>query len=71
MGDKYLKVGQKVEIAQKEVRGVVAYVGVTTFAGEYKNTFNHFCCFWQKKRDHFAISIIFVLCSWKMGWCNP
>ncbi|CAO1413154.1 unnamed protein product [Diamesa hyperborea] len=32
MGDKYLKVGQKVEIAQKEVRGVVAYVGVTTFA---------------------------------------
>ena len=53
MGDKYLKVGQKVEIAQKEVRGVVAYVGVTTFAGEYKNTFNHFCCFWQKKKRSF------------------
>lgn len=54
MGDKYLKVGQKVEIAQKEVRGVVAYVGVTTFAGEYKNTFNRFCCFLCKKRDFFS-----------------
>lgn len=54
MGDKYLKVGQKVEIAQKEVRGVVAYVGVTTFAGEYKNTFNRFCCFFCKKEIIFS-----------------
>lgn len=32
MSEKYLKVGQRVEIINKDVRGVIAYVGVAAFA---------------------------------------
>ena len=32
MADKNLKIGQKVEITGKNVRGTIAYVGVTTFS---------------------------------------
>lgn len=32
MSERYLKVGQRVEISGKEVRGAIAYVGMTTFA---------------------------------------
>jgi dynactin complex subunit len=32
MSDKNLKVGQKVEIIGKDVRGQVAYIGMTSFA---------------------------------------
>lgn len=32
MSDKNLKVGQRVEVTGKDVRGVIAYVGMTSFA---------------------------------------
>lgn len=32
MSEPKLKVGQKVEVAGKNIRGEVAYIGVTTFA---------------------------------------
>lgn len=32
MAEKTLKIGQRVEISNKNVRGVIAYVGMTTFA---------------------------------------
>lgn len=32
MSERYLKVGQRVEIPVKEVRGTIAYVGMTSFA---------------------------------------
>lgn len=32
MSEKYLKVGQRVQVSGKEVKGKIAYVGVTTFA---------------------------------------
>uniref|UniRef100_A0A182SUX5 Dynactin subunit 1 n=1 Tax=Anopheles maculatus TaxID=74869 RepID=A0A182SUX5_9DIPT len=32
MAEKYLKVGQRVELTGKDVRGTIAYVGMTSFA---------------------------------------
>uniref|UniRef100_A0A182W1F0 Dynactin subunit 1 n=1 Tax=Anopheles minimus TaxID=112268 RepID=A0A182W1F0_9DIPT len=32
MAEKYLKIGQRVELTGKEVRGMIAYVGMTSFA---------------------------------------
>lgn len=32
MSEKYLKIGQRVEIQGKDAKGSIAYVGMTTFA---------------------------------------
>jgi dynactin 1 len=32
MSDKLLKIGQRIEVSGKDVRGTVAYIGMTSFA---------------------------------------
>lgn len=71
MAERYLKIGQRVELTGKEVRGTIAYVGMTSFAvgkwvgvilDEAKGKNN------GSIKGHQYFSVTLALCFKNPGW---